>query len=115
MPIQSLTDAIESAREQNGRYRSVLMQQGAVGALPLLDADSTEGGSQLLDSLAELRKVIEQHQRVVGHLHGHAGQENAASSNVFLPLGERVDSLYSRDVRRCSTQIGMRSSMNVAS
>lgn len=61
--FQSLTDAIESAREQNGRYQSVLMQQGAASALALLDADSPETRSQLLACLAELRKVIEQHQQ----------------------------------------------------
>jgi hypothetical protein len=61
--FQSLTDAIESAREQNGRYQSVLMREGAASALPLLDADRPEDQSQLLASLAELRRVIEQHQQ----------------------------------------------------
>jgi hypothetical protein len=61
--FQSLTDAIESAREQNGHFQSVLMREGAASALPLLDADTPEPQSQLLASLAELRRVIEQHQQ----------------------------------------------------
>jgi hypothetical protein len=61
--FQSLTDAIESAREQNGRYQSVLMREGASSALALLAADAPEARSQLLTCLAELRKIIEQHQQ----------------------------------------------------
>ncbi len=61
--FQSLTDAIESAREQDGRFQSVLMREGAASALPLLDVDTPEAQSQLLASLAELRRVIEQHQQ----------------------------------------------------
>jgi hypothetical protein len=61
--FQSLTDAIESAREENGRYHSVLMREGAGSALPLLDAATSEAQAQLLESLAELRRVIEQHQQ----------------------------------------------------
>jgi len=61
--FQSLTDAIASARQDGNRYQSVLMKGGAVDALPLLDAKSTESRAQLLESLAELRRVIEQHQQ----------------------------------------------------
>lgn len=61
--FQSLTDAIASARQDGNRYQSVLMKGGAVDALPLLDAKSPESRSQLLESLAELRRVIEKHQQ----------------------------------------------------
>ena len=62
--FQSLTDAIASARQDGNRYQSVLMKSGAGDALPLLDAKSPETRGQLLDSLTELRRVIEQHQQV---------------------------------------------------
>ena len=61
--FQNLTDAIASARQDGNRYQSVLMKGGAADALPLLDAKSPELRSQLLESLAELRRVIEQHQQ----------------------------------------------------
>jgi hypothetical protein len=61
--FQSLTDAIASARQDGNRYQSVLMKGGAGDALPLLDAESPQLRSQLLDSLSELRRVIEQHQQ----------------------------------------------------
>ena len=61
--FQSLTDAIASARREGNRYQSVLMKSGAAGALPLLDAKSSESRAQLVESLAELRRVIEQHQQ----------------------------------------------------
>jgi len=61
--FQNLTDAIASARQDGNRYQSVLIQEGAADALPLLDAKSPESRAQLLESLAELRRVIEQHQQ----------------------------------------------------
>jgi hypothetical protein len=61
--FQSLTDAIASARREGNRYQSVLMKGGAAGALPLLDARSSESRALLVESLAELRRVIEQHQQ----------------------------------------------------
>ncbi|MGI6414386.1 MAG: hypothetical protein ACOX1P_01855 [Thermoguttaceae bacterium] len=61
--FQSLTDAIASARQDGNRYQSVLMKSGAASALPLLDAKSPESREQLVDSLTELRRVIEQHQQ----------------------------------------------------
>ncbi len=45
------------------RFTSVLMCEGAVGALPLLDADEKPAKQKLLASLAELRRVVEQHQQ----------------------------------------------------
>jgi hypothetical protein len=39
------------------------MQGGPADALPLLDAKAPEARAQLLDCLAELRRVIEQHQQ----------------------------------------------------
>jgi hypothetical protein len=62
--FQSLTDAITSARQDGNRYQSVLMKSGAAEALPLLDAKSADARAQLLDSLSELRRVIEQHQQI---------------------------------------------------
>lgn len=61
--FQSLTDAIASARRDGNRYQSILMKGGAADALPLLDAKSPEAREQLLESLAELRSVIGQHQQ----------------------------------------------------
>lgn len=61
--FQSLTDALASARREGNRYRSVLMKSGAAGALSLLEAKSSESRAQLVESLAELRRVIEQHQQ----------------------------------------------------
>jgi hypothetical protein len=61
--FQSLTDAIASARQDSARYQSVLIRGGAGDALPLLDARSAEARAPLLASLAELRRVIEQHQQ----------------------------------------------------
>jgi hypothetical protein len=58
-----LTDAIASARREGNRYQSVLMKSGAADALPLLDAKSADARAQLLDCLAELRRVVEQHQQ----------------------------------------------------
>jgi len=61
--FQNLTDAIASARQDGNRYQSVLMKGGAGEALPLLEAQSPQLRSQLLESLSELRRVIEQHQQ----------------------------------------------------
>lgn len=61
--FQSLTDAIASARQDDDRFHSVLMRSGAAGALPLLEASTSESRAALLESLAELRRVIEQHQQ----------------------------------------------------
>jgi hypothetical protein len=62
--FQSLTDAIASARRDGNRYQSVLMKVGPADALPLLDAKSADARAQLLDCLAELRRVVEQHQQI---------------------------------------------------
>jgi hypothetical protein len=61
--FQSLTDALASARQDTARFNSVLMHEGAAVALPLLDAGDAESKSKLLDSLSELRRVVEQHQQ----------------------------------------------------
>ncbi len=61
--FQSLTDALASARQDSSRFNSVLMREGAVAALPLLDAADEASKTRLLDSLAELRRVVEQHQQ----------------------------------------------------
>jgi hypothetical protein len=61
--FQSLTDALASARQDTARFNSVLMREGAAVALPLLDAGDVESKAKLLDSLSELRRVVEQHQQ----------------------------------------------------
>jgi len=61
--FQSLTDALASARQDSSHFNSVLMREGAAGMLPLLDAGDEVSKSRLLDSLAELRRVVEQHQQ----------------------------------------------------
>lgn len=61
--FQSLTDALASARQDTARFNSVLMREGAAVALPLLDAGDAESKAKLLDSLSELRRVVEQHQQ----------------------------------------------------
>ena len=61
--FQSLTDAVASARQDTARFSSVLMREGAAVAVPLLDAGDAESKARLLDSLAELRRVVEQHQQ----------------------------------------------------
>jgi hypothetical protein len=62
--FQSLMDAIAAAQHDSSRYHSVLMRRGASDTLPLLDAKDPDQRRQLLASLAELRRVIEQHQQV---------------------------------------------------
>jgi hypothetical protein len=61
--FHSLTDALASARQDTARFNSVLMREGAAVALPLLDAGDAESRAKLLDSLSELRRVVEQHQQ----------------------------------------------------
>lgn len=61
--FQSLTDAIATARGESDSFRSVLMRQGAAAALPLLDAQSQEERRQLLEALADLRRIVERHQQ----------------------------------------------------
>jgi hypothetical protein len=61
--FQSLTEALACARQDSARFSSVLMRKGAASTLPLLDATETPAKQQLLDSLAELRRVVEQHQQ----------------------------------------------------
>jgi hypothetical protein len=61
--FQSLTDALASARQDTARFNSVLIREGAAVALPLLDAGGAESKAKLLDSLSELRRVVEQHQQ----------------------------------------------------
>jgi hypothetical protein len=61
--FQSLTEALAYARQDSARYSSVLMREGAAVALPLLDAGDKPGKQKLLESLAELRRVVEQHQQ----------------------------------------------------
>lgn len=61
--FQSLTDAIASARNESGSYHSPLIREGAASALVLLDAQDSKGKHDLLQSLAELRRIVEQHQQ----------------------------------------------------
>lgn len=61
--FQSLTDAIATARGESDSYRSVLMRDGASAVLPLLDAQLQQERRQLLEALADLRRVVEHHQQ----------------------------------------------------
>lgn len=61
--FQSLTDAIASARNDSGSYHSPLIRDGASSALRLLDAVDEKERQDLLQSLAELRRIVEQHQQ----------------------------------------------------
>jgi len=62
--FQSLTDAIASARSSSENYQSPLIREGAASALQLLDsASDVKGRRDLLQSLAELRRIVEQHQQ----------------------------------------------------
>lgn len=61
--FQSLTDAIATAREESGAFRSILMRDGASAVLPLLDAQSQPDRQELLEALADLRRVVEHHQQ----------------------------------------------------
>jgi hypothetical protein len=61
--FQSLTDAIASARNESENFQSPLIREGAASALNLLEADDAQGTRALLQSLAELRRIVEQHQQ----------------------------------------------------
>jgi ribosomal protein L31E len=61
--FKNLTEALASARHDSGRFSSVLMREGAAVAIPLLDAAEAPTKRKLLESLAELRRVVEQHQQ----------------------------------------------------
>jgi len=61
--FQSLTEALACARHDSGRFSSVLMREGAAVAIPLLDASEEASRQKLLESLSELRRVVEQHQQ----------------------------------------------------
>src|SRR5262245_40560049 len=58
--FQSLTDAIVSARKQIDQYHSTLIRQGAGDVLPLLDQTGSSARDQLLTSLVELRRLVEE-------------------------------------------------------
>jgi hypothetical protein len=59
----SLTDAFVSARREAGRFHSPLVRDGATAALSLLDTQEPGNQNGLLESLAEMRKIIEEHQQ----------------------------------------------------
>lgn len=61
--FQNLADAFAAARQDSTRFHSVLMHDGPDRILPLLDAGASEQRVALLESLNELRRVIQQHQR----------------------------------------------------
>ena len=61
--FQSLTDAFATARREADRFHSTFVREGAQSTLALLDSDSGTGKPALLESLAEMRRIIEEHQQ----------------------------------------------------
>jgi len=60
---KKLLDAYRSARQDSGNYHSTLMRAGAKAVLGLLSATDNRSRRELLDSLDELRRVVERHQQ----------------------------------------------------
>jgi gas vesicle protein len=61
--FKELVDAFRSARQDSGNFRSTLMQAGAEATIKLLNAGDVRGKKALIESLAELRRVVERHQQ----------------------------------------------------
>jgi hypothetical protein len=61
--FKELLDAYRSARNDRSNYRSALMRMGAEKATTLLEAGDKRTKQELLDSLDELRKIVERHQQ----------------------------------------------------
>ena len=60
---KELIDAYRSARQDSGNYQSTLMRAGADAVLGLLDAKDNRSQRELLESLNDLRRVVERHQQ----------------------------------------------------
>jgi hypothetical protein len=61
--FQSLTDALATARREPDRFHSTFVREGAPSALTLLESDTESSRPALLESLAEMRRIIEVHQQ----------------------------------------------------
>ena len=60
--FKELADALASAR-RNSAFTSVLKRGGAKSALALLDSSDPPSKRELLDCLAELRRIVSRHQQ----------------------------------------------------
>ncbi len=60
---KELLDAFRTARQDAGNYRSLLMRGGMEAASSLLNAGDVRSKRELLESLSELRRVVERHQQ----------------------------------------------------
>ena len=60
---KELLDAYRTARQDAGNYQSVLMRAGADVVVRLLGENDTRSQRELLESLNELRRVVERHQQ----------------------------------------------------
>jgi len=60
---KELLDAYQSARQDTGNYQSTLMRAGAEAVVGLLDAKDNRSQRELLESLSDLRRVVERHQQ----------------------------------------------------
>ena len=60
---KALLDAYRIARQDAGNYQSVLMRAGADAVVRLLGENDTRSQRELLESLNELRRVVERHQQ----------------------------------------------------
>ncbi len=61
--FKELLDSYRSARNDRSNFRSALMRVGAEAAAGLLDARDKRTKRDLLESLDELRRVVERHQQ----------------------------------------------------
>ncbi len=61
--LKELLDAYRTARQDSGNYQSVLMRAGADAAVRLLNENDKRSQRELIESLNELRRVVERHQQ----------------------------------------------------
>jgi hypothetical protein len=61
--FQNLADAFAAARQEGGRFHSLLVREGAASVVSLLEAKDPEKTKELLESLGDLRRIVEQHQQ----------------------------------------------------
>jgi hypothetical protein len=61
--FKELLDAYRSARNDRSNFRSSLMRLGADKAITILEAADKRTKRELLESLDELRRIVERHQQ----------------------------------------------------
>lgn len=61
--LRDLATGFEGAQKDATNYRSTLMRAGPAAAATLLDAKDRRSRQELLDCLAELRRVVSRHQQ----------------------------------------------------